>query len=265
MEYIQAIILGLIQGLTEFLPVSSSGHLVLFQNLFGIKEAGQAFSIILHVATLIAVFVYYWKDIWALIRNPFQRTTALLIAGTLPTVVIALLFNDTFNAIFGAGKFIGFNFLFTGCILLYADTRVSGRKKIKNMSIFDALVVGTMQGVAILPAVSRSGMTISTCLARGMNREDAARFSFLLSIPAILGAMVLTVKDIVTGEVVLADAMGTMPMVCGFIAAAVSGYLAIRFMVGVIKNGKLKWFSVYVFILGAVLLLDQFVLHMIVK
>ena len=265
MEFIQAIILGLIQGLTEFLPVSSSGHLVLFQNLFGIKEAGQAFSIILHVATLIAVFVYYWKDIWALIRNPFQRTTALLIAGTLPTVVIALLFNDTFNAIFGAGKFIGFNFLFTGCILLYADSRIAGRKKIRNMSLFDAIVVGTMQGVAILPAVSRSGMTISTSLARGMNREEAARFSFLLSIPAILGAMVLTIKDIVTGEVVLADAMGIAPMACGFVAAAVSGYLAIRFMVDVIKKGKLKWFSVYVFILGIILLLDQFVLHMIVK
>ncbi len=265
MEFIQAIVLGLIQGLTEFLPVSSSGHLVLFQNLFGIEEATQAFSIILHVATLIAVFVYYWQDIWALIRRPFQRTTALLIAGTIPTVIIALLFNDTFDAIFGKGKFIGFNFLFTGLILLYADSRHAGRKKIKNMSIFDALVIGTMQGVAILPAVSRSGMTISTCLARGMDRDNAARFSFLLSIPAILGGMVLTIKDMITGEVVLADAMGTAPMVCGFIAAAVSGYLAIRFMVDVIKKGKLKWFSVYVFILGGVLILDQFVLHMIVK
>lgn len=265
MEFIQTIILGLIQGLTEFLPVSSSGHLVLFQNLFGIQEATQAFSIILHVATLIAVFVYYWQDIWALIRHPFQRTTALLIAGTIPTVIIALLFNDTFDAIFGKGKFIGFNFLFTGLILLYADSRRTGRKKIRNMSLFDALVVGTMQGVAILPAVSRSGMTISTCLARGMNREDAARFSFLLSIPAILGGMVMTIKDMVTGEVVLTDAVGIAPMICGFIAAAVSGYLAIRFMVGVIKNGKLKWFSVYVFILGGVLILDQFVLHMIVK
>lgn len=265
MEFIQTIILGLIQGLTEFLPVSSSGHLVLFQNLFGIQEATQAFSIILHVATLIAVFVYYWQDIWALIRHPFQRTTALLIAGTIPTVIIALLFNDTFDAIFGKGKFIGFNFLFTGLILLYADSRRAGRKKIRNMSLFDALVVGTMQGVAILPAVSRSGMTISTCLARGMNREDAARFSFLLSIPAILGGMVMTIKDMVTGEVVLTDAVGIAPMICGFIAAAVSGYLAIRFMVGVIKNGKLKWFSVYVFILGVVLILDQFVLHMIVK
>lgn len=264
MEFLQAIILGLVQGLTEFLPVSSSGHLVLFQNLFGMKEATQAFTIILHVATLIAVFVYYWKDIWALIRNPFQRTTALLIAGTIPTVIIALLFNDTFDAVFGKGKFIGFNFLFTGLVLLYADSRRAGRKKIRNMSIFDALVVGTMQGVAILPAVSRSGMTISTCLARGMDRENAARFSFLLSIPAILGAMVLTIKDMVTGEVDLAEAMGIAPMICGFIVAAVSGYLAIRFMVDVIKKGRLKWFSVYVFILGAVLIVDQFLLHKII-
>ncbi|WP_352399289.1 undecaprenyl-diphosphate phosphatase [Anaerotignum sp.] len=265
MEIIEAIVLGLIQGLTEFLPVSSSGHLVLFQNLFGIHEATQAFSILLHVATLIAVFIYYWKDIWELICHPFQRTTALLIAATIPTVVIALLFNDTFNSIFGTGKFIGFNFILTSLILLYADSRTGGKKKIRNMSIFDSLIVGTMQGVAILPAVSRSGMTISTCLARGMDRENAARFSFLLSIPAILGGMVLTIKDMLTGEVVLTEALGTVPMIAGFIAASVSGYFAIRFMVNIIKNGKLKWFSLYVFILGTVLIVDQFFLHMIVK
>ncbi|MEA5058034.1 MAG: undecaprenyl-diphosphate phosphatase [Anaerotignum propionicum] len=265
MQIIEAIVLGLIQGLTEFLPVSSSGHLVLLQNLFGMHEATQAFTILLHVATLIAVFVYYWKDIWALICHPFQRTTALLIAGTIPTVIIALLFNDTFDSIFGSGKFIGFNFIFTGCILLYADSRKGGRKKIRNMSIFDSLVVGLMQGVAILPAVSRSGMTISACLGRNMDRENAARFSFLLSIPAILGGMVLTIKDMITGKVVLTEAIGLIPMIAGFIVAAISGYFAIRFMVSVIKNGKLKWFSVYVFILGSILILDQFVLHMIVK
>ncbi len=265
MDIIKAMILGLIQGLTEFLPVSSSGHLVLFQNIFGMEEATQAFSILLHTATLIAVFIYYWKDIWALMRHPFQRTTALLIAGTIPTVIIALLFNDTFDSIFGGGKFIGFNFIFTGLILLYADSRKGGRKKIRNMSIFDALVVGLMQGIAILPAVSRSGMTISTCLSRGMDRENAARFSFLLSIPAILGAMVLTIKDMLSGDVALVETFGVVPMIAGFVTAAASGYLAIRFMVEVIKKGKLKWFSVYVFILGAVLILDQFVLHLIVS
>ncbi len=264
MELFEAIILGLIQGLTEFLPVSSSGHLVLFQSIFGLHEATQSFNILLHMSTLIAVFIYYRKDIWDLMCHPFQRTTALLIAGTIPTVILALLFNDTLNSIFGAGKFLGFNFIFTGCVLLFADSRKNGKKKIRNMSIFDALIVGTMQGIAITPAISRSGMTISGCLARGMNRENAARFSFLLSIPAILGAMVLTVKDMLSGEVSLGETFGVLPIAIGCIAAAVSGYLAIRFMVSVIKNGKLKWFSVYVFLLGAVLLLDQFVLHVII-
>lgn len=260
----EAALLGLIQGLTEFLPVSSSGHLVLFQGIFGIKEATQAFDILLHMATLIGVFAFYWSDIWKLICHPFQRTTCLLIAGTVPTVIIALLFNDYFNTIFGQGKFIGFNFLITGCVLLYADTRRNGRKKIRNMSIFDALIVGTMQGIAILPAVSRSGMTISASLARGLDRDNAARFSFLLSIPAILGAMVLTIKDMIGGEVAIGESIGWLPMGIGFLIAAISGYLAIRFMVGIIKKGKLKWFAVYVFVLGIILIVDQFIIHLII-
>jgi len=265
MNIFEAVFLGLIQGLTEFLPVSSSGHLVLFQNIFGIEEATQTFDILLHMATLIGIFVVYWKDIWALIQKPFQRTTYLLIAGTIPTVIIALLFNDTFQDIFGEGKFIGFNFLITGLILLYADTKSVGKKKIKNMSIFDGILVGIMQGVAILPAVSRSGMTISTSLARGLDRESAARYSFLLSIPAVLGATVLAIKDMITGEATIGASIGAVPMIFGFLAAAVSGYLAIRFMIDMIKKGKLRWFSYYVFVLGSVLIVDQFFLHMIVK
>lgn len=265
MSILEAAFLGLIQGLTEFLPVSSSGHLALFQGIFGIKEATQTFTILLHVATLIAVFAVYWKDIWDLMCRPFQRTTYLLIMGTLPTIVIALLFNDKINEFFGGGKFIGFNFIITGLVLLYADTKVQGRKKVKNMSFFDALVVGTLQGIAICPAVSRSGMTITGSLSRGLNRENAARFSFLLSIPAILGGMVLTIKDMITGEVSVAESIGIMPMVVGFLVAAVSGYIAIRFMLGIIRRGNLKWFSFYVFALGAFLILDQFVLHWLLK
>ncbi len=260
----EGIILGLIQGLTEFLPVSSSGHLALFHDIFGLEEATQAFDIFLHMATLIAVFIYYWKDIWPLIKNPFQRTTALLVAGTIPTVIAALLFNDALGEIFVGAKNLGFNFLFTGLVLLYADTRRTGKKKIRNMSIFDALVVGTMQGIAIAPAISRSGMTISGCLSRNMDRKNAAKFSFLLSIPAILGAMVLTLKDIITGEVALGETFGVLPIVCGCITAAISGYLAIRFMVKIIENKKLKWFAFYVFALGLFLIGDQFIFHLII-
>ncbi len=265
MQIMEGIILGLAQGLTEFLPVSSSGHLVLIQNLFGIEGATQSFSILLHMATLIAVFIYYWKDIWKLIKKPMQRTTILLVVGTIPTVIVALLFNDLFDAIFGGGKFIGFNFIFTSCILLFADNCDGGKKRMINMSIADAFIVGCMQSIAILPAVSRSGMTVSACLARGMNRENAARFSFLLSIPAILGGAVLTLKDMLTGDVQMVEDFGFFPMAIGFVTAAVSGYFAIRFMVGIIKNGTLKWFSVYTFALGMILLIDQFFLHMIVK
>lgn len=260
-QFFQAIFLGLVQGLTEFLPVSSSGHLVLFQSLFGITEGNQTFNILLHVSTLVAVFAVYFDDIIELIKKPFSKLTALLIVGTLPTVIIALLFGDLIDSVFGAGKFIGINFIITGLILLYADRKTQGRKTIDKMTGLDAAFVGTLQGIAICPAISRSGMTISGCLARGLDRENAARFSFLLSIPAILGAMVLTLKDIVAGEAAVGQAFGIIPTVFACIAAAVSGYLAIRFMIKVISKGKLRYFSYYVFVLGALICLDQFLLH----
>lgn len=266
MNLLQAAILGLIQGLTEFLPVSSSGHLVLAQNAFGLTEATKTYNILLHMATLIAVFAVYWQDIWKLIKKPFQRTTYLLIAGTIPTVIFALIFKDFIDKVFQGGIVLGVNFIITGFILLYAQSRRPGRKKIRNMSYFDALVVGTLQGVAICPAISRSGMTISGSLSRGLDRTSAARFSFLLSIPAILGAMALEMKDMLTGETeAITESIGIGPMIVGFLVAAISGYIAIRFMLNVIKKGKLTYFSVYVFLLGAYVILDQFFFHLIFK
>ncbi|MCI1930464.1 MAG: undecaprenyl-diphosphate phosphatase [Clostridia bacterium] len=263
MSILHAAILGLIQGLTEFLPVSSSGHLVLFQRIFGIEQATQSFDIILHIATLIAVFICYWDDIWRLIKKPFQKTTYLLVAATIPTVIIALLFNDKLEAIFGNGNYIGFLFIFTAIVLFYADANDNGHKRIKNMSYVDALIIGTLQGVAICPAISRSGMTISGALGVGLKRNSAAKFSFLLSIPAILGAMVLTIKDIATGDVVISQAIGIAPMAVGFIVAAVTGFFAIKFMIAVVNKGKLKYFGIYVAALGVYLCLDQFLLHII--
>ena len=263
MNVIQAAILGLIQGITEFLPVSSSGHLTLFQKLFGLEEVSMSFDIILHVATLIAVFICYWEDIWRLIKKPFQKTTYLLICATLPTVVIALVFGDIMDEVLGSGNYLGINFIITGLVLIYADTRKNGTKKIKDMTYLDAGVVGIMQGIAICPAISRSGMTISGALARNLNRNSAARFSFLLSIPAILGAMTLTIKDIVSGADQGLSQIGFLPTAIGFIFAAVSGFLAIKFMIRIINKGKLKYFSIYVFILGFLLTIDEFITHII--
>jgi len=264
-QFFQAVFLGLVQGLTEFLPVSSSGHLVLFQSLFGLTEGNQTFNVLRHMATLVAVFAVFFDDILKLIKHPFSKLTALLITGTIPTVIIALLFGDTIDKVFGSGRFIGINFIITGLVLLYADSRAPGRKSVEKMTGLDAAIVGTLQGIALCPAISRSGMTIAGSLGRKLDRESAARFSFLLSIPAILGAMVLTLKDIIKGDTAIGQTFGVVPTIFACIVAAVSGYFAIRFMISIIKKGKLRYFSYYVFVLGAFICADQFFLHMFFK
>ncbi|MHB1127395.1 MAG: undecaprenyl-diphosphate phosphatase [Bacillota bacterium] len=254
MSIIQAIILGLVQGLTEFLPISSSGHLVLFQKLFQLNNSSLAFDVVVHFGTLLAVIVYFWPDIVGILHKPFSRLSILIIFGTIPTAIIGFAFSDYFEAAFHTGKTLGIEFIATGLILWFAEQGRSGRKKLPQTTIPDAILIGTMQGIAILPAISRSGLTIAGSLFRGLDRRFAARFSFLLSIPAILGATALEGKKLVeTGlaqEPLVALALGTL-------AAALSGYLAIRYMLKILDHGSLKVFSYYVFILGAVIILDQ--------
>lgn len=258
MSIIQAILLGIIQGLTEFLPVSSSGHLVLFQKIFGITEPTLTFGIVVHLGTLLAVFVVFWKDILDLLKRPFQKLTWLLIAATIPTVIIALVFSDFFESIFKSGSTLGVDFLITGFVLLYAGKMNRGRKGLKETTAIDAVFVGILQGAAILPAVSRSGLTISGALFRGLDRDFAARFSFLLSIPAILGAAVFDLKDLLhagTGSV------SSAPLIVGAVAAAIAGFLSIKYMLELIKKGKLRYFSYYVFVIGILVIVDQLVTH----
>jgi len=258
MNTLQAIILGIIQGLTEFLPISSSGHLVLFQKIFGINEPTLAFDTMVHVGTLVAVVTVLWKEIFALLRRPFQKLTWLLVAGTIPTIIIAVLFKDYIEMMFKSGSTLGFEFIVTGLILLFAEGLNSGRKRVEETSYLDAAFIGVMQGIAIMPAISRSGLTISGALMRKLDREFAAKFSFLMSIPAILGAAVFQAKDIM-------DAGGayliSVPMLAGTVAAAVAGYFSVRFMILMMKKGSMKIFSYYVFALGALVLIDQYLTH----
>ena len=257
MNILEAIILGIIQGVAEFLPISSSGHLALTQALFGIEEAKLGFDVLLHVATLIPVCVVYRKDIWALIRKPFQKMTLWLIVGTIPAVIAALLLDDRIESFKTNMYFLAAGFTITGFVLLIADNIRVGTKGEDEMTLWDALLVGCAQGVAILPAISRSGSTISASLLRGLKRETAARFSFLLSIPAILGAAVLQVKDLLGGG----DVFGGIPtasLIAGFLAAMLSGYLAIQFMLKLIQKAKLKTFSIYLFALAAFILVNKF-------
>ena len=262
MTVFQAIILGIVQGLTEFLPVSSSGHLTIVQNIFGMEGNMLTFNVLLHVGTLIPVAVVYWKEIFRLIKNPFQKMTALLIVGTLPAVAAALLLGDLLDALFAGGVFLAFAYIITGILLIACDKMPKGRKNEEDITFADALIVGTIQAIAITPGISRSGSTITGSVRRGMNKSTASMFSFLLSIPAILGAVVLQLKDVITGEAVFEN-IGMAAAVAGFLASMISGYLAIRFMLKLIKESKLKFFSYYVFALAAFILLDYFVLHFI--
>ena len=258
MTLFQAIILGIIQGVTEFLPVSSSGHLVLLQKIFRVTEPGLTFDIVVHLGTLVAVFIVFWRDIVALLKKPFQKLTFLLIVGTIPAAVVGIVFKDFFESVFASGGTLGFGFLITGMVLLFADSIRYGYKDLDETSFFDAIFVGILQGIAIFPAVSRSGLTISGALFRNMSRDFAAKFSFLLSIPAILGAAVFDLKDVLEVGV---DNMDSLNLGVGFIFSAVFGYISIKYMISILKKGKIRYFSYYVFALGALVLIDQFVLH----
>lgn len=261
MEYIKAIILGLVQGLCEFLPVSSSGHLAVFHRAFGLEEGSTFFTVMLHMGTLVAVFIVYRRQIFELLRKPFQKKTYLLVVSTLVTVVIYLVFGKLLDTE-GNGYAIGCSFIFTACILLITDFVVpklykSKAKSIKEMGYLSAMGVGAMQGIGILPGVSRSGATIAGARLFGLKKEAAAEFSFLMSIPAILGGLVVETFGLVDEGVGNID---WMSIVIGTVVAAISGYFAIRFMIKLITEKKFWGFAIYVFLLGSFLILDTAVL-----
>lgn len=259
MGIIEAIILGLIQGLTEFLPVSSSGHLVLFNKLFGITEGTVTFSIAVHIATLIAVITVLWKDVLEMIKKPTGKLTLLVIVATIPMGIMGFIFKDLLKSFLETGATVGVGFLITGTVLWFAEytsKKEKKNKKLEETSFVDALVVGCAQVVAMLPAVSRSGSTTGGALFRGLNREFALKFSFLMSIPAILGPAAIEAIDVIKDGSGLEVEL--LPLIVGMLAAGISGYLAIKFMLKIFTKTSLKVFSYYVYTLGVLVLIDQF-------
>ncbi len=268
MTYLEAIILGLVQGLAEFLPISSSGHLALLQQWFGIEgESILAFAVLLHVGTLISVFIVYWKDIWELIvelcitikdivtgqglkldERPVRKLGLMIIIATIPTGIIGLFFNDFFNSIYNNATAIGIGLIITGCLLTLAEKKGHSTKKIGEMSYLNAFFIGAIQGVAIYPGISRSGSTLFGSLMCDLDREFAVKFVFLMSIPAILGSAVLEAPSAFEQGL---DMTILGPILVGMIVAAVSGLVAIKTMIKVVSNKKLNYFSYYVWILGA--------------
>jgi undecaprenyl-diphosphatase len=252
-----ALLLGVVQGLCEFLPVSSSGHLVLVQNILGIGENMLFFYTMLHLGTLIAVFAVYWEQILGILRHPLQKKTGMLLISTAVTTAIAFTFRNFFESSY-EGAFLGFGFLFTGLVLILTDRIRNAHKEIRDMRIHDSVMIGIMQGIAIMPGISRSGSTIAGAMYTGLKRSEAADYSFLLSIPAILGSVAMQAPDVVSNGL---GGIDWLTVLLGTAAAAVSGYFAIKLMLKIIVRKSLKGFALYVAVLGVLVLLDQFVFN----
>ncbi|MFJ5623796.1 undecaprenyl-diphosphate phosphatase [Peribacillus loiseleuriae] len=252
---VQAIILGLIQGLTEFLPISSTGHLYLGRHLFDLDEAGIYLDTMLHIGTLLALLVVYKDELGHLIKKPFSKLTALLIVGTIPAVIAGLLLNDWFDELSKTGMTIGWEFLATGFILWMADNSRRGTKTLDGITIQDAFIIGNFQAFAIMPALSRSGLTIAAGLLCKLDRATAAYFSFLLSIPAISGGIVFQLKPVVTGAI---EPLPFSTLFLGTLSSAFFGYLAVMWMINFLKKRSLKIFSIYVWTLGGLILILQY-------
>lgn len=258
MTVLQAFWLGLVQGLTEFLPVSSSGHLLLLQKVFGISSESILLEVLLHVGTLFAVVIVYWKRLIHMLRHPIQSELWLLVIATLPAVAAALLFDigPEFRV-----QFLGFAFLITSLILWFADLIDTVSPKNKQVKWYNALIMGIMQGIAALfDGMSRSGSTISGGVASGLTRKRAADFSFLMSVPAILGALVLNLKDLFDGSAALVID-NPLPVAVAVITSAVFGLVAIKFMLAIIRKVKLSWFGLYTAVLGILVLIDTYYVH----
>lgn len=258
MSWFQALILGLIQGLTEYLPVSSSGHLTIGANLFGLNgEENLAFSVAVHVATVLSTCVILWKEIVWLFQDFFKfkwnegtKYIVNILISMIPVAIVGFFFKDQVEAIFGSGLLVvGICLLITATLLAFSYFAKPRQKE--NISPLHAFIIGIAQAVAVLPGLSRSGSTISTGLLLGNKKEKLAQFSFLMVIPPILGEALLDVKDML--EVGVETTMAGLPttsLIIGFIAAFVSGCLACKWMINIVKKGKLIWFAVYCAIVG---------------
>ncbi len=257
MTLLQAILLGLIQGLTEFLPVSSSGHLAITQHFLpGFNQPGVLFDVLLHLGTMLAVILYFRREVGNLLTSPFRRDEqapthrrllTLLLAGSIPTAVIGLTFKDFFENLFENIPLVALMLLVTGTLLFVSEKFRRGSRKEEQLNLIDALVVGTVQGCAIIPGISRSGSTIAALLLRGVDGETAARFSFLLALPAVFGAALLSLRhlqNIPPGEITL--------YLAGTGVAFVAGMLSIHCLMAVIRRRRLFAFAVYCWLAGTV-------------
>ncbi len=244
------VVLAFVQGLTEFLPVSSSGHLLLLSKLFGINNDFLLLSVILHVATLLSVLIVLKSEVKELIKHPFGDLSKKLILATIPTVVIVILFKSFFDNAFD-GKYLPFCFMLTSVLIVLSEFICKKKTNLtKTITSKDSIIMGIAQGIAVLPGISRSGATICTGLICGKNREEVAHFSFLMSIPIILASLVLEVYEYVkVGQVLI---ISWYELLIGFIVAFITGLFAVKFMLKLIEKHSLMIFAVYLIIIAII-------------
>ena len=293
MNMIMSVLMGVVQGIAEFLPISSSGHLTLFQTFFGMEDEeskNMLFTVLLHFGTFLSVCVYYWRDVLDMIREffllvwgliqiardgirglmgkeplrrekpeghipPARRMVLLIVVATLPLFVIVPV-NGLLEQAFSNSVLVSLALLFTGCILFFSDRLARGHKTAKNATVTDALLVGCAQAVAIIPGISRSGATISAGMLRGFDRNFAVRFSFLMSLPAVVGATLLELKDAATAPDFAEQVVPLLPVyLVGVVVSAVVGYFAIRLVKSLADKGKFGSFAYYCWAVGAVSLI----------
>jgi len=256
MGYLEALILGIIQGLTEFLPVSSSGHLELVKALFGddsLPEESLTFTVILHFATALSTIVVFRKEVSEIMKGLFQfkwneelQFSLKIIASMIPAVLIGLLFEEQLESFFGGEIFfVGMMLFITAILLLFADKAESTDKEV---TIWDSVIIGFSQAIAMLPGISRSGATISASVILGIDRVKAAKFSFLMVVPLIFGKIA---KDLLSGDINF-QSSEIVPISAGFIAAFVAGLLACNWMIALVKKSKLSYFAIYCVIIGLI-------------
>ena len=262
-EIIRSIIIGLVQGLSEFLPISSSGHLVLAPYIFGWDYQGLSFDVALHLGTTLAVIIFFWSDWIAILKSAFKMNQAIknneeiglpsnflwqILLATIPVALVGYFLNDYVESNLHGPVLIAIDLIFFGIILWLVDKYAKRRCKIQDTRYKNSFAVGLSQAVALIPGVSRSGITITTARAQGYDRKDAARLSFLLSTPAVIGAFLLHAKDIGLSEINLIFAMGVL-------ASFISGYLAIKYLLRYLEKSNFSVFVWYRIILAIVILL----------
>lgn len=267
LNWFQAFILGIIQGLTEYLPVSSSGHLTIASNLFGIDDGSKilTLNIAVHIATVLSTVVILWKEIVWIFSDLFKwkwnegsKYVVNILISMIPIGIVGLLFKDKVEEVFGSGLLVvGICLMITATLLAFSYWAKPRQRE--NISPLHAFIIGIAQAVAVLPGLSRSGSTIATGLILGNKKERLAQFSFLMVIPPILGEALLDAKKLISGETAtaVADAaqsgattIGTIPLIIGFLAAFIVGCIACKWMINIVKKGKLIWFAVYCAIVG---------------